>query len=76
MGEFNPALSIADFKVPVSIWGKLVKMCADLGWLPLREHDSHNHVKNSFNTIPIGGCVQSCTDYLRSEVPMGEARQK
>ena len=59
--------------------GKLGEISANLGWLPLREHDSHSgidRIKNSFNTIPMGGCVKSCTDYPRSKVPMGEARQK
>jgi hypothetical protein len=32
-------------------------------------------IKKSSNTIPIGGWVQSCSNYCLSEVPMGEARQ-
>jgi hypothetical protein len=52
---------------------------ADLDGFYCTNNDSYSgidHVRNSSNTIPIGGCIQSCSNYCQSEVPMGKARQK
>ena len=39
-------------------------------------YSSIDHIKKSSNTIPIGGCIQSCSNDHQSEVPIGKARQK
>jgi hypothetical protein len=59
--------------------GKVRQISADLDGFRCTNNDSYSgidHFKKSFNANPIGGLIQSCRDYCRSEVAMGKARQK
>ncbi len=59
--------------------GKVRQISANLDGFHCTNNDSYSgidHFKNSSNDIPIGRCIQSCSNYCQSEVPMSKARQK
>jgi hypothetical protein len=58
--------------------GKVRQISADLDGIRCMNNDNYTGIdrfKNSSNANPIGGHVQYCTVYCRSEVTMGKARQ-
>jgi hypothetical protein len=59
--------------------GKVRQISANLDGFRCMNNDSYSGIdpfKNLSSAIPIGGCIQSCSNYHQSEVPMGKARQK
>ncbi len=78
-GDKGRLLGVHKVEHPGLTMGKVRKISADLDGFHCTNNDSYSKIdrfKNSSNANPIGGCIQSCRDYRRSEVAMGKARQK